>query len=621
MTTNPWKLNMGANLEMDGSATFRVWSPYAKSMSVKLFGEFPKTYSMKKITGDIFEVQVPEVPPDKDYIFLINDEKERPDPLSRCQPYDVHGPSRIVDPNSFKWSDDSWQGINLKDYIIYELHTATFTPEGTFKAIIPKLPYLKELGINAIELMPVAQYPGERNWGYDGVYPYAPQSSYGEPDDLKKLINAAHNEGIAVILDVVYNHLGPEGSYLAEFAPYFTDKYKTPWGQAINYDDAYSNSVRKYFIDNALYWLSEYHIDSLRLDAIHAIFDFSARHFLEQLQDEFQSLATELNRKSYLIAESDLNDVRVIRSKGAHGLGIDAQWSDDFHHSMQSYLLGISQGYFGDFGKLADIKKAMTDGFVNDGCYSNFRKRFHGSSSTDNFGKRFVICLQNHDQIANAFQGKRMASLLDLEQQKLATAILFFSPFIPLIFMGQEWGEVNPFLYFTSHTDPELAQAVTKGYQKEYASFQGNETSIDPQDPKTFEKCKLNWGSLNITPHQEILHFYKDMIKLRKNTPCLSNCRKDLSSVYIDENKKWLIITREVHNEKAILICNMSNHSQSINYMFPQGKWNLLIDSAHIIYGGDDSDSTNLESLDLSDAKEISLRRSPFSACIFHKVS
>ena len=586
ITQERWKLEMGANLLSEGGVHFSVWAPKANEVALKILGELPQIELMSQDDG-VFSLTLPHIKAGQDYLYVIDGKKELPDPVSRWQPHGVHGPSRVVDPKAFHWQDQSWQGVDLKKTVIYELHVGTFTPEGTFESAIEKLPYLRDLGVTAIELMPIAQFPGERNWGYDGVYPFAPQSSYGGPHGLKQLINACHSEGLAVILDVVYNHLGPEGNYIAEYAPYFTDRYRTPWGEAINYDAPDCDRVRQYFIDHALYWLTEYHIDALRLDAIHFIFDFSPHHFLAELQEQFEKQARFLQRKAWITAESDLNDVRVIRSRSEGGYGINAQWSDDFHHTLQALLLKRKDSYFGDFGQLKDLAQAITSGFVNDGRFSSFRKRSHGTVSEEYPGEQFIICTQNHDQIGNACLGKRSGELLSLDQQKLATALLLFSPNVPLIFMGQEWGETAPFFYFTHHENPDLIENVRKGFQIESGCFTFCGKAVDPQDSKSFETSKLDWEKLSQSSHQKLFAFYRDLLTLRCEIPCLSNCRKDLTTVEFSEEEKWLSIVREDDQSslKALLVCNFNEVRQSIA-LPNQEKWELILDSQDPKYGG-----------------------------------
>ncbi|MGH7823102.1 MAG: malto-oligosyltrehalose trehalohydrolase, partial [Candidatus Binatia bacterium] len=364
-------------------------------------------------------------------------------------------PSRIVDPGAFRWSDDAWRGVELGGLVFYELHVGTFSGAGSFDGVLERLGDLASLGITAIELMPVAEFPGTRNWGYDGVHPYAPHDAYGGPEGLKRLVDAAHRAGLAVVLDVVYNHLGPEGNYLAEFGPYFTDRYATPWGDAVNFDGADSDEVRRYFLDNALYWVSEFHLDGLRLDAVHAIYDFSARHILEEIADAVHALAACLGRNLHVIAESDLNDPRLVRPREQGGFALDAQWNDDFHHAVHTALTGERIGYYADFAGIDPVAKVLKDRFALDGRYSRFRRRRHGREARDLSPARFVVFTQNHDHVGNRPRGERLASLVPFEKQKLAAALLLISPYLPLVFMGEEYAESRPFLYFVSHGDPD----------------------------------------------------------------------------------------------------------------------------------------------------------------------
>jgi len=571
----PWRLCYGAKPLGDQGVRFRVWAPDVSSLSLQR-ADAPALPMTRN--GEDFVLEVSEAKPGDAYSFLFEDGRQRPDPVSRSQPYGVHGPSQIIDPDAFVWSDQDWKGIALADYILYELHIGTFTPEGTFTSAISKLGHLKDLGITAIELMPVGEFPGTRNWGYDQVDLYAPHSAYGGPDGLKTFVNACHQAGLAVVLDVVYNHVGPEGNYLAEFGPYYTDHYRTPWGRAINYDGAYSDAVRRFFIDNALYWLTEYHIDALRLDAIHGIFDLSARHVLAELRDRFHEQAAHLGREAWIIAESDLNDVRVLNPHSAGGLALDAQWLDEFHHSVRTYLTGANRAYLAGFGELRHIKKAITDGFVYDGCYSSFRRKHFGSSSRDLPGSRFVAFIQNHDQIANTSQGARLSHLMSMEQCKIAVALLLCSPCLPLLFMGEEFAETNPFLYFTSHGDAGLARLVSEGRWKEFEEFTVAGDFVDPQTKEAFERSKITWSLLNEAPHREVLQLYSRLIALRKHWPCLHNGRKDLTSVEFDDSARWLRMERtDPSGCKAILFCNFSDADRAPE-LAPE--WTLALSTA-----------------------------------------
>jgi maltooligosyltrehalose trehalohydrolase len=584
---HPWELRYGARVLSQGGVEFRVWAPRLRSLSVVILQSPPIVLPMLPEAGDEFAVVAPEIGAGIDYALLTESGRQLPDPVSRWQPAGVHGPSRIVDPATFSWSDQHWQGVPLTETIIYELHTGTFTPEGTFEAIIPKLADLKRLGITALELMPVAEFPGTRNWGYDGVSLYAPHSRYDGPAGLKRLVDACHNQGIAVILDVVYNHFGPEGNYLGEFAPCFTARYRTPWGDAINFDGPDSDGVRRFFIDNALYWLTEYHMDALRLDAIHEIFDLGARPFLEELADVVHRQGERLERPARIIAESDLNDVRIIKSRLEGGYGLDAQWLEDFHHSLHAALGKANRGYLADFGKLADLKKAICEGFVFDGQYSKYRRRHFGNSSVDRPGNQFVAYIQNHDQIANACLGSRMAEWMSPDEQKLAAAVVLMSPFVPMLFMGEEYGETAPFLFFTSFGEPRLAEAVRAGRRQEYAAFYANREFPDPEAPSTFERSRLRWDSAQRMPHAGIWRFHYDLIALRKRYACLSNCRKDLARTALSEKAKWLVMERgDPSGSFALLICNFSLAHQTIPMPYDDIIWRLELWSGAPAYGG-----------------------------------
>jgi len=590
-TEKKWGLRFGASVRSGYSVEFRVWAPNLTSLAVRVMGgnegEPSRTIPMRQSSDSEFVATVPQVGAGADYVYVLDGERERPDPVSRWQPGGVHAPSRVVDPASFRWSDQGWSGIPLRDFIIYELHTGTFTREGTFESMIPRLPYLRDLGITAIEIMPVAEVPGNRNWGYDGASLYAPQSSYGGPTGLKKLVDACHQHGLAVVLDVVYNHLGPEGNYLPEFAPCFTDTHHTPWGKAINFDGPESDGVRRFIIDNALYWLTEYHVDALRLDAIHGIYDFGARHILDELSQAFQDQARRLQREAWLIAESDLEDVRIINPRAKGGYAFDAQWHDDFHHALYALLTGQREGFLMDFGAVANLSKSVTEGFVFDWRYSHYRRRHYGSSSKNRPGEQFVGFIQNHDQVANTSRGKRLSSLVSSGQQKLAAVLTLSSPFLPLLFMGEEYGETAPFLYFTSFDDPGLAAAVTAGRKKELGSHYSESEFADPQAPGTFEHCKLDWSKTEVSPHAEILRLYRDLISLRRRHLSLANCRKELTEIQFNEQRKWLLMKRsDPSGSGALLVFNFSSEAQSIPVLDSDHSWRLALWTGDAIYGG-----------------------------------
>jgi maltooligosyltrehalose trehalohydrolase len=507
---------IGAIPLADGRWYFSVWAPKRKRVSLHVFGDHEQAVRMEKDERGYYRATLSKLATGDRYLYGLDDAHERPDPASRFQPEGVHGPSQLVDLRAFEWTDSNWKGRPLGTSIFYELHVGTYTREGTFEAIIERLPELADLGVTTIELMPVAQFPGSRNWGYDGVYLFAPQNSYGGPHALQRLVDAAHAQGLAMALDVVYNHLGPEGNYLAEYGPYFTEKYRTPWGQAINFDDAQSDSVRHFFIENALYWLREFHFDSLRLDAIHGIFDFGARHFLAELQDEVSALAAKVGRKIHLIAESDLNDARLLLPHEKGGYDLPAQWSDDFHHSLHTLLTKEQTGYYEDFGSVHHLASVIKDGWYYRGQFSKFRQRRHGNSTTGITKSHFVVCSQNHDQVGNRALGERLSQLVNFEGQKLAAGVTLLSPFVPLLFMGEEYGETSPFLYFTSHGDKDLIEAVRRGRREEFASFGWKHETPDPQDRATFEASALKRELEEQEPHRILRTFYKKLIQLRK---------------------------------------------------------------------------------------------------------
>lgn len=564
---------------------FIVWAPFLREVSLKIVSPCQKTILMEKDNNGYWKTVVKNVPPSISYYYRLDNEKDRPDPASHYQPEGVHGPSRVVD-HSFNWEDDNWQGTNMSEMIIYELHVGTFTPEGIFDTIIPRLGELKDVGINAVEIMPVAQFPGERNWGYDGVYPYAVQYSYGGPEGFKRFVNECHRKGISVILDVVYNHLGPEGNYLRDFGPYFTDKYKTPWGSAVNFDDAYSNEVRDFFIENAIHWFKYYHVDALRLDAIHAIFDMGAKHFLHELSERVEGFSRQNGRKFYLVAESDLNDSRVVMSRDTLGHGMDGMWCDDFHHSLHTILTGENQGYYIDFGMVKHLVKSLREGFVYSWQYSQFRKRNHGNSSENIPAKQLVVFSQNHDQIGNRMLGERLTTLISYEARKLAAGILLLSPYVPLLFMGEEYGEDSPFLYFVSHCDPELVEAVRQGRKEEFRDFQWNREPPDPQSRETFIKSKIDWEKRTKGDYKVLLDFYKNLIVLRRTIPALSHLDKNNLTVDGLEEEKIILLKRWKDSSHVFLIFNFNSADVNITPVIPGGEWVKILDSADKKWNG-----------------------------------
>lgn len=579
-------MRLGATYRGNGNCNFVVWAPNAKIVELKLITPQEKTIPMSRTGRGYWKAEAEGVKPGTTYMYVLDRDTTRPDPASHYQPEGVHNASQVIDHTLFPWEDTAWRGVDLAEYVIYELHVGTFTPEGTFEAIIPKLDELKDLGITALELMPVAQFPGNRNWGYDGVYPYAVQNSYGTPDDLKKLVGECHKKGIAVILDVVYNHLGPEGNYLRDFGKYFTNKYTTPWGEAVNFDDEYSDEVKKYFIDNTRYWFEQYHIDSLRLDAVHAIYDMSAKHILQCLAESTAECSRKHKRKFYLIAESDLNDTRIIRSPALGGYGIDAQWSDDFHHSVHALFTGEQFGYYKDFGNIEHLTKAIKNGFVYDGQYSEFRKRSHGNSSLELPAEQFVICTQNHDQVGNRIMGDRLTTLVTFDKLKLIAGLMLTSPYIPLIFMGEEYGEDNPFQYFVSHTDPDLVEAVRKGRQEEFSEFHAQGKAPDPQDEKTFERSRLDVTKKKLGHHKVLLNFYKKLLTLRREIPALGHLNKRDFDVFGFENDRVLVMRRWKSDDQILSIFNLNPDVVTVTLLAYKNKWRMRLNSADAEWGG-----------------------------------
>ena len=589
-------LALGATLLEGSRCQFRVWAPHAKSVEVRIvdprdsFSAATIVHASNHGADRLIRLEredlgyyggiVEGVEPGTRYVYCLDREKDRPDPASSFQPAGVHGPSQVVDPRAFRWSDSNWRGLSLDEYIIYEIHVGTFTPEGSFDAILSHLEDMREIGITALELMPVAQFPGNRNWGYDGVYPFAVQNSYGGPEGLTKLVNACHEHKLAVVLDVVYNHLGPEGNYLRDFGPYFTNQYRSPWGEALNFDGPESDEVIRYFTENALYWLRNFHIDALRLDAIHGIVDRNAQPFLRLLAQSVHEFSRQAEREVYLIAESDFNDVRYIQPAESGGFGMDAQWSDDFHHALHTLLTGEQTGYYLDFGRLEHLEKAFTEGFVYSGQYSAYRRRRHGNSSRHVPARQFVVFSQNHDQVGNRLFGDRLSTLVSFEALKLAAGMVILSPNIPLLFMGEEWAERAPFQYFTSHSDAALADAVRRGREAEFASFHWQGSPPDPQDEATFLRSKLDHSRRHIGSHQIIYGFYQELIKLRRTLRGLARPDKQHLEAHALEREKILWVQRWSDAGKAVVVANFSKEPQCVLVAVPEGEWRKVLDSA-----------------------------------------
>ena len=524
------------------STNLRVWAPDVARVDVEIDGRRQPMASSEQgwWTADV------EASPGARYGFCLDGAEALPDPRSAWQPDGVHGLSRLVDHTEFTWRSDSWRGRELIGQLVYELHIGTFTAAGTFEAATQRLDHLVDLGVEFVEILPVAAFPGRHGWGYGGVFPYAVQDSYGGPDGLKRFVDACHNRGLGVILDVVYNHLGPDGNVLPAFGPYFTDFFSTPWGQAVNYCGPGSDEVRRYIIDNALMWLRDYRIDGLRLDAVQAILDTSATHLLEALAVEVSALSDEVGRPLALVAESDLNDPRLITARDAGGYGLDAQWSDDFHHALHTVITRESFGYYEDFGSLSHLAAALTGGYVYAGQYSRHRGRQHGRPLPASMtGHRLLGYAQDHDQVGNRAAGERLSALVSPDLVKVAAALVLTAPFTPMLFMGEEWAASTPWLYFTDHGDPELAEAVRVGRRGEFKAFGWKHDDVpDPQHPTTIERSTLKWDELHVAPHADVLAWYRELTALRRSRLELADGRLDQIEVDFNEEERWLVIRR-----------------------------------------------------------------------------
>lgn len=560
---------------LDGNrCRFRVWAPEAETIGLHVLAPGERFVALEREANGYHQAVVEGIAPGARYLFRLPDGRELPDPASRFQPLGVHGPSEVVALGSSGWQDSSWSGLPFEDYIIYELHVGTYTSEGTFGAIIPFLPDLGDLGVTAIEIMPVAQFPGSRNWGYDGVYPFAVQNTYGGPQGLQRLVNAAHLCQLAVVLDVVYNHLGPEGNYLGGYGPYVTDRYRTPWGPAMNFDGRYSDEVRRYFVENALYWLQEFHVDALRLDAIHGIVDTSAVPFLADLELAVESLAQRTGRKLWVIAESDLNDARVIRAPEQGGYGLRAQWSDDFHHAVHVLLTGEQNGYYADFGGIGPLAATLREGWFFSGQHSKFRRRRHGNSPHGLPADRFVVCCQNHDQVGNRAAGDRLSTIVDFERLKLAAAVTLLSPFIPLLFMGEEYGETAPFQYFTSHSGPDLIEAVRRGRREEFASFEWDREIPDPQADATFLRSKLSYTQRTHGAHPMLWQFHRELIRFRHE-----HWRTGKQQVEVEGFEMSLALRCSSVKSTSLALFSFGAAPENVSVACLAGTWRKLLDS------------------------------------------
>ncbi len=565
---------------------FQVWAPNAKQVELVLgdgenrlpacLDEHPARQSSPTAqpqSSGHWTLDLPdaEVPAGTRYCYSLDGANPVPDPRSPWQPDGVHGPSATVDHAAYNWHDQNFQPVPLASAVLYELHVGTFTEVGTYVAAAEKLPHLADLGVTHVELLPIASFPGQQGWGYDGVSLYAPHPAYGTPEELKDFIAAAHERGIAVLLDVVYNHLGPDGNYIGGFGPYFTDRYHTPWGSAVNVDEAGSNEVRSFFIDNALMWLRDYHFDGLRLDAVHAITDKSAVNFFEEMAERVSELEALESRDIVLIAECDLNDPRYVRPHSHGGYGLDAHWCDDFHHALHAFFTGELDGYYADYGSLADVAKALEQAYVFDGQWSPFRQRNHGRPPIDITPGQLVVSAQNHDQIGNRALGERLPAIVNEDALRAIASLLLLSPFVPMLFQGEEWAASTPFQYFTDHVDKNLGRLVTEGRRREFSAFKSHSEDVpDPQDSATFQRSKLDWSELNNSPHAALLDWHKQLIRLRREI--LDGDNEDISAeVEFDEDARWLTLRRG----KLLVICNLADREQIVPT--PPGTWETLM--------------------------------------------
>ncbi|MHB9156180.1 MAG: malto-oligosyltrehalose trehalohydrolase, partial [Endomicrobiales bacterium] len=580
-------MKIGGTYLGNNSYEFSVWAPLAEAISLSIVSPAEKLVPLERGARGYWKAGVSGIAPPLSYYYRINAALDRPDPASHYQPEGVHRHSQVVDHGRFPWEDSCWKGTDITGAVIYELHVGTFTPQGDFTAIIPKLPCLKDLGVTVLEIMPIAQFPGERNWGYDGAYPFAVQNSYGGPEGFKTLVNACHKAGLSVMLDVVYNHFGPEGSYFLDYGPYYTRKYTTPWGDAINFDDACSDEVRNYFLENALFWLREYHVDGLRLDAVHGIFDFSASPFLRELGERLDEHSRRERKKIFLVAESDLNDSKIVRSRELGGYGLDAQWLDDFHHSLHALLTGERAGYYRDFGKLFHLEKSLREGFAYSGQYSAYRRRKHGNPSKDLPPERFVAFSQNHDQTGNRMRGERLSRLVSFESLKLAAGAVLLSPYIPLLFMGEEYGEEAPFLYFVNHADTALIEAVRKGRKEEFKAFTGAGEPPDPESPETWRASVLNWEKADSAGGAALLKFYTKLIELRKRIPALSCAAREGLRTSFSEKDQLLLMERRRGESRIFALFNFSRSETRNTLAVPEGRWKELLCSSDRTWNGE----------------------------------
>ena len=615
-----WQPTLGAILREENCCEFCVFAPRAKAVDVHLLGENERYISMARIENGYFRAVIEDVIPGQLYLYRLDGSLELPDPASRSQPDGVKGASQVVD-RRYIWREEAWAGLPFKDYIIYEVHIGTYSPEGTYLGAIPHLDELVELGVTAVEFMPVAQFPGAWGWSYDGVFLFAPHNTYGTPDDFKALIDACHERGLAIILDVVYNHFGPEGNVLPQYADYTRPIYKGPWGDAVNVDGAYSDEIRKFFIENAIFWINEYHIDALRLDATHFIYDFSPYTFLEELVDQVELYCRNSGRHIFLIAEDDRNLAKLVVPRIESGIGMHAQWLDDFHHALHTNVIGENFAYYQDFGEFWQLEQTLREGFVYTGQYAPNRKRRHGTSSADIPADRFIVFLQNHDQIGNRMPNDRITKIFSHEQFKLAIGMVLLSPYVPMLFMGDEYGEPAPFEYFISYEDQGLIEAVRKGRVETFGFLMppGTQPS-DPVSEGTFRVSKLDHSLRKRGIHRVLLNYHKTLIRLRKSIPALADPDKLRLEVSSTVPELVLYVRRWKDDSQIFAAFSFNAQPVSVKLPVPGGKWKQQFDSSDPRWDKDSDLSKKARAHTLKSSGEAELTLPPYTFALYQRV-
>jgi maltooligosyltrehalose trehalohydrolase len=588
----------GAVLVGDGRCRFIVWAPEHRRVEV-VFGGGDRRVELEAGERGYHLAIVEDVAPGARYRYRLEDGRELPDPASRSQPEGVHGPSEVIDP-TYPWTVDEWANPPLAEHVFYEIHVGAFSAEGTFAGVAARLDDLVELGVTALELMPVAPFSGDRGWGYDGVYPWAVHQAYGGLRGLQRLVDEAHRRDLAVFLDVVHNHLGPEGNHLGAYAPYFTDRYRTPWGAAVNFDGPGADEVRRFFVGSALHLIDAARVDGLRLDAVHAIYDRTAIPFVEELTAHVHAAAAGAGRRVHVVAENNTNDPRLVRPRERGGCGLDGQWSDDFHHALVALLSGERAGYYGSYGERSQLERALRDGWVYAGQYSPYRGRRHGRPPQGVEPGQLVVYCQNHDQVGNRLAGERLGRRVGFAAAKLAAAMVLLSPFVPLLFMGEEYDESAPFLYFTSHRDPALGRAVREGRRREFTAFGWDSLPPDPQAAETFTASRLDWTLRRHGRHAQMLRWYRELLRLRREHPALgasgaapaANPRRGFE-LELPAAGGPLVLRRSHGNAEALMVANLDREPCSLPAP-ADATWRRVLDSEDVRFGGDGESSQHL---------------------------